>query len=148
MSQELRRRLPPGMTLERGPEESYEAYNEQAFRHFLGVERRRAERAGRTLLLMLVDLERGPSGDVFPEGVASRVFAAMTSCVREVDFIGWYRASRVAGAVLAQGADGPGPEVSEQIAGRMAAVLAGRVPAQVAQRIQVRVLQLRSSDSN
>lgn len=148
MSQEMRGRLPDGMTLERGPEASYEAYNEQAFRHFLAVERRRAERAGRTLLLLLVDLERGPSGDVFPEGVAGRVFAAMTSCVREVDFIGWYRASRVAGAVLAQGADGPRPDVSEQIAERMTAVLGGRVPAQIAKRIQVRVLQLRSSASN
>ena len=40
----------------RNPRTELEIYEEAAFRHFLSLERRRAERRGRTLLLLLVDL--------------------------------------------------------------------------------------------
>jgi hypothetical protein len=149
MSQDVEARLPHGMTLERGPEASYEAYNEEAFRHFLGIERRRAERSGRSLLLLLVDIDGGPLREAaLRDTVAVRVFSALNACVREVDFIGWYRASRVVGAVLTQGTGGPSPDVSQQIAKRVAEVLARRLPSQFASGIQVRVLQLQSSVKN
>jgi hypothetical protein len=60
-----------------------------------------------------------------------------------VDFIGWFREERVAGAILTQGAQAPDPEVSRQIGQRITETLCGRVPADIAGRLQVRVLQLR-----
>lgn len=135
------------MTLDRGPDWAYEAYNEQAFRHFLAIERSRAERTGRSLLLLLVDMKSDETHESssIPGSVAPKVFSALMACVREVDFIGWYRTGRVAAAVLTQGCDGPTSEVVQQIAKRVAEVLAGRVPVHLSERIQVRVLQMRST---
>ena len=80
------------------------AYNEIAFRHFLDIERRRAQRARRTLLLLLVHfrtirMSRAPLGP----RISSQVFKALGGCVREVDFVGWHREGKVAGAVVALG---------------------------------------------
>lgn len=90
------------LALDRGPDGTYEAYNEAAFRHFLGVEERRAERAGRAVLLLLVHVEvNGVVLSITP-AVAAQIFSALTGCVREIDFVGWYRMNVTAGAVLAQ----------------------------------------------
>jgi hypothetical protein len=117
-----------------------QAYNEEAFRHFLAVERKRSGRAGRSFLLLLVSMRTGP-GDVVPIATptAGRLFAALSECVREVDFIGWYRAERIAGAVLIQG-DRPEPDAARRINERVTAVLRNRLPAHVAERLDVRVL--------
>jgi hypothetical protein len=79
------------------------AYNEAAFRYFLAADRRRAERSMRSLLLVLVTLQESANGNTFPNSTAAAIFGALGGCVREVDFVGWYREGRVAGAVLAQG---------------------------------------------
>ena len=75
--------------------------------------------------------------------VAARIFAGLWHCVREVDFVGWFREDRVAGAVLTQGADPPAPDVPLRISHRITGILSERVPAAVARRLHVRVLQLR-----
>jgi hypothetical protein len=138
-----------GMGIDRGPERAYEAYQEGAFRHFLTLERKRAERSGRSMLLMLVEFKASPNGDgLLDAAMASRLFAALSGCVREIDFIGWYRTGRVAGAVLTQGPDAPDQDVSQQIGERVAQVLSERLPVQVRHRIQVRILQLHSTVKN
>jgi hypothetical protein len=145
MSQDLASRLPPAMTLERGPKGTYEAYSEEAFRHFLAVECRRAERSTRSLLLLLVDFHPDHEGrTAIAPAAAAGLFSALTSCVREIDFIGWYRANRVIGAVLGQGPDAPAPDVSQQIGERVSESLSVLVPRHLEGRIHVRVLQLRS----
>jgi hypothetical protein len=149
MSQDLEPRFPGAMALDRGVEQAYQAYNEEAFRHFLAIERKRAERSGRSLLLLLVDLktERDGRAGVAPS-VAPKLFSALHACVREIDFIGWYRGGRVVGAVLTQGAEAPAPDESRRIGERVAEVLHERLPSHIGRRIQVRVLQLRAGRKN
>jgi hypothetical protein len=138
-----------GMGIDRGPDGGYEAYQEGAFRHFLTIERKRAERSGRSMLLLLVEVTAGLDGESLVEApIASRLFSALSGCVREIDFIGWYRTGRVAGAVLTQGPLAPGHDVSQQIGERVAQVLSERLPIQVRHRIQVRILQLHSTVKN
>lgn len=146
MSQDLNRHPVSELGLDRGPEQAYEAYNEEAFRHFLAIERKRAGRAGRSMVLLLVEFKAERDGDsVMDPKVSSRLFSALTACVREIDFIGWYRSGRVAGAVLTQGAEAPAANVSQQIGERVAHALSERLPSNVRHRIQVRILQLHSS---
>jgi hypothetical protein len=82
------------------------------------------------------------------KATAVELFTALATCVREIDFMGWYRTGLVAGVVLTQGADGPEPDVSRQIGERVADALAQRLPVQVRPLIQVRVLQMRSRQKN
>ena len=124
----------------------HQPYSEEAFRYFLGLERKRADRSGRSLLLLLVNLTTDGNGDSgLTAAISARLFAGLSLCVRDVDFIGWYREGRVAGAVLTQGADSPALEASEQISQRVTEVLRKRLPGNIAQRLQVRVLQARQT---
>jgi hypothetical protein len=133
------------MNVERGPEHAYEAYNEHAFRHFLRLERKRAERTGRSLLLLLVDLRPDLHGDSrMTAFVSSKLLAAIASSVREVDFIGWYKEGQVAAAVLTQGADASSSDLSRRIGTRVGGALSDRLPAALGRRLQVRVLELKS----
>jgi hypothetical protein len=120
-----------------------QAYNEQAFRHFLTIERKRAARASRSFLLLLVSLRKEPGRSVTIDArAASRLFSGLALSVREVDFIGWYRQQRVAGAVLTQGLAMPEPTAVRAIGERVAQVLGQRLSRREAQRLKVRVLQL------
>jgi hypothetical protein len=120
-------------------------YTEQAFRHFLDVERVRAVRSGRTFFLLLVSLRRCPEqGTRFGSGAAASLLQGLGGCVREIDFIGWHRDGRVAGAVLAQGLDEPGPDAAKRIVERVTRVLSDHLTASVASRLRVRVVQLGS----
>ena len=121
-----------------------DAYEEQAFRHFLHLERERASAGGRNCLLLLVNLRRHPDRETreMSRHVGSAVLTGLGECVREVDFIGWYRERQVAGAVLTQGIDTPTDYVREVIAERVRRALGRRLPGNVASRLRVRVLPL------
>ena len=119
-----------------------DAYNEEAFRHFLEVERTRASRSQRTFLLLLVSLRSSsPDGNEVSRSAAGPLFYGLRECVREIDFIGWYRDRKVAGAVLTQGLDLPG-DARMRIVQRVHVLLSRRLPAQTADRLRVRVVQL------
>ena len=122
----------------------HQAYSEDAFRYFLGLERKRAERSGRSFLLLLVDFTTDV-GPAMPAAISAKLFSGLNLCVRDVDFIGWYRDGRVAVAVLTQGADTPALDVSDQICKRVTALLTERLPEHVARRLNVRVLQARQT---
>src|SRR5262245_54074945 len=97
-----------------------DVYTEQAFRHFLNVERVRASRSGRTFFLLLVSLRRCPERGIrFGSGASASLLQGLGLCVREIDFVGWYRDGRVAGAVLAQGLEEPVPDAAQRIAARV-----------------------------
>jgi len=122
-----------------------DVYPEAAFRHFLNVERVRAVRSQRRFFLLLVSLRRCPErGTRFGSGTAASLLDGLGECVREIDFVGWHRDGRVAGAILAQGLEEPGPDASRRIVERVTRVLSDRLPASIAARLRVRVVQLGS----
>jgi hypothetical protein len=118
-------------------------YNEEAFRHLLEIERARAERSDCSFLLLLVRLGKCPEHDVrVSREVGPTLLSGLSFCVREVDFVGWYREGRVAGAVLAQGLDIPGSDAPARIVERVTHVLSQRLPAKIASRLRVRVVKV------
>jgi hypothetical protein len=119
-----------------------QAYNEAAFRYFLAVDRWRAERSQRSIVLVLASVRQGPGRSAqLTQGTAADLFAGLAASVREVDFVGWYHEGRVAGAVLAQGG-GVSDEPIGSITGRILAALKKSLPADRARHLQMRVVRL------
>ena len=122
------------------------AYNEAAFRYFLAVDWRRAKRSTRSLLLVLVTARLQPDGWVkLPDATAAAVFSALATCLREVDFIGWYRDRYVAGAVLPQGPN-KSEDVRQRTEDRLVKVLRERLSPDWSERLRVRVIRLGGDD--
>jgi hypothetical protein len=123
-----------------------QAYNEDAFRYFLEIERKRAARLDRACLLLLVGL-KGPKPNVrISQVLAAKLFSSLWLSLRETDVIGWYREDRVAGAVLTQLADGPPqPEVIRE---RVTGALCERLRSDLARRFEVHVYQLKPRPKN
>lgn len=117
-----------------------QAYNEEAFRYFLEIERKRHARSGRPFLLLLVDLEEGGgTNGLIDPAVTRGLFQGLWLCLREADFIGWYREERVAGALLVEFPDDDRrSEVSRMVVQRVTAVLEERLPSRIAHRLRVR----------
>jgi hypothetical protein len=114
-------------------------YDEQAFRYFLDIERKRAERSSRPFLLLLVDLEdRSGSNGLIDSDVAARLFEGLRQCVRETDFVGWFSEGRVAGAVLTQYSNLAGTDVASVVDERVREVLSSSVPIQTARSLRMR----------
>ena len=119
-------------------------HDEEAFRHFLSIEWKRADRAQRGLFLVLVRFGNGANrGARLTPHMESQLFAGLGRAVREIDFIGWYRQKRVAGGVLVQGAEPAGADAKQRIAKRVAREVGGALPPDVAGRLRVRVVALR-----
>jgi hypothetical protein len=124
------------------------AYNEAAFRYLLAFEQKRARRLRTSFLLVLVRPKRNGSPAVrIDASVATTIFSCVSRCLRDGDFIGWYREARVIGAVLAQGATPPAPDLPGNIGERLTAALAHALQGDVGMELQVRVLQLLSRDN-
>jgi hypothetical protein len=120
-----------------------QAYDEETFLYFVEIERKRLERSGYPLLLLLADLgnQDGTSIRLKP-AIASRLFSGLWFCLRESDFTGWYRHGRVAGAVLTQLRQEASTDVSRMICQRVAGVLFRRLPADAARDLRVRAHHL------
>jgi hypothetical protein len=118
------------------------AYNEAAFHHFLALERRRAERLARPLLLILVHArDRSARHETLEARYSTLVFDALGECVREVDFVGWYRENRVAAAVVSTGAQVPS-DLRQRLQRRVESVLAARLALHELDTLRVRIAQL------
>jgi hypothetical protein len=122
-----------------GIQGSEHVYNEEAFRYFLDIERKRSEVSNRPFLLLLVDL-RSPaaSGSEIDEPSGAKLFSALAGCLRDTDFIGWYRAGSVVGAVLAQHSVCM-PDAQTAVTGRVTRTLRASLPSDLAARFHVRV---------
>lgn len=118
-----------------------QVYDEEAFRYFLEIERKRSELSCRPFLLLLIDLQKQPETSLRTDAAAANLFSALSLCLRETDFIGWYDEGRVAGAVLTQDAAVDGADVPEIVGQRISTALRERLSAE-ADRIQVQVLRL------
>jgi hypothetical protein len=119
------------------------AYSEEAFRYFLGVERKRAELSKRSFLLVLIKVRAQSANGHTPRAIAARIFAGLWQAVREIDFIGWFREDRVIGAILLQGSDMPATDALCDIGRRITETLRDRMPPDTARGVHVRVLQLK-----
>jgi hypothetical protein len=119
-----------------------EAYNEEAFQHLLSIEFKRSRRSKRPFLLLLLDFEEqsGTSEDIAPQ-VASTLFSCLARCLRETDFIGWYRQGRVVGVVLTQFKKVPGTEISHVVAQKVRDAMLGSLSADAFDRLKVRAYQ-------
>ena len=118
------------------------AYNEEAFRYLLAIERKRSERSDRPFLLLLIDLkEQDGTSARLDSMAASNLFSNLWLCLRETDFVGWYHKERVAGAVLTELRNGRAMEVSSLIGKRVSERLCERLPSEVARRLRVRIYQ-------
>jgi hypothetical protein len=125
-----------GFALQDGPGP---AYNEEAFQYFLEIEQKRSELSNRPFLLMLVDFNKHPRIDAVTAG---KLFSVLSLCLRDTDFIGWYREGRVAGAVLTQHGEADGDDLSDVVRQRIGGALRQRLPSDLARQLQARVYQI------
>jgi hypothetical protein len=124
-------------------ERSDHGYDEEAFRYFLALEQKRANRANQSCVLLLVDLKRHAETAVpMDPQIADKMFASLFRCLRETDFFGWYQDGRVAGAVLTQHESGPGAEFPRVVGDRVNQALCKSLPSEVARRVQIRLYRL------
>jgi hypothetical protein len=117
-----------------------QAFNEEAFRYLLEVQRKRSERSHEPFLLLLVDLETEPGPGIrIDPALARKLFAGLWRALRETDLIGWYRDERVAGAVLSERGEDSWADVARIVARRVTDALAEDVRSPAARRLRVRV---------
>lgn len=119
------------------------AYNEEAFRYFVEIERKRSEISNRPFLLLLVDLKHRNGASLELEGsTAPRLFKQLSRCLRDTDFVGWYFEDRIAGAVLTQQREFAHADVCQRVAERVRRALTTQLEADISDRLQVRVYQV------
>lgn len=127
---------------------SGEAYNQEAFRYFLDIERKRSLRSARPFLLLLVGLRRVAGDPEWPvrSALASKLFSALQFSIRETDFIGWYREGRLVGAVLTHCGDLSHDGIARQARHRVIRAMAEHLPKDLAARLHVRACRVPSID--
>jgi hypothetical protein len=123
---------------------STQAFNEDAFRYLLGVQRKRSERSEQPFLLLLVDLDvdSGSRLRIHP-AVARKLVAGLCRALRETDLVGWYREERIAGALLTARGGDSWAGAARIVSQRVTEVLAEDLPSPVAQRVRVRTHYIR-----
>jgi lipopolysaccharide/colanic/teichoic acid biosynthesis glycosyltransferase len=72
--------------------------NENAFVSMLYLERRRAERAQKRFVLMLVDVKQALQ-DAQKSRTLAKISVALTNCIRETDILGWYLEDNLIGVI-------------------------------------------------
>lgn len=72
--------------------------NENAFVSMLYLERRRAERAQKRFVLMLVDVKQALQ-DAQKNRTLAKISVALTNCMRETDILGWYLEDNLIGVI-------------------------------------------------
>jgi hypothetical protein len=118
-----------------------QVYNEAAFRYFLSLELRRANRSARRLLLVLVSLRlHERQRESLSPDTAAAVFSVLAACVREVDFVGWHREQVVAAALLTM--SGTSVKAKHTVCARVMSGLDQKLAPEDAARLHVRAVEL------
>ena len=126
-----------------------EAYNETAFRYFLQVEEKRFLRSNHRFLLLLLELnDQSGSIQSIDPSLSKKLFTALRPCVRETDFVGWYRQDRVIGVACTQLDDAQGATVLNVVTTRFQNAMREALPERVGNRVQVRSYLLPSSGAD
>ena len=101
---------------------------QKVFLEMLHRERRRTERSGRPFLLVLISSKAcRPKPVDFP---TRQAVAALSSCIREIDFLGWYEEPKTLGILITEFV-GASPDVIEQIVERISIALQTSVSPEV-----------------
>ena len=79
----------------------HEVLAEDAFRRIFCWERKRVERSGRRILLMLVHVERALLANQ-SERTLSEISSALSGATRETDLAGWYREGVILGVIFTE----------------------------------------------
>jgi hypothetical protein len=117
-----------------------QACNEEAFRHFLTVERQRSRRSGRPFLLLLVRLKKHRRLKAqIDSALAGRLFASLRLSLRETDQVGWFREGFVAGALLIGAADS---NTTTFVCNKVHQSLEANLPPDIVSRLDVRAHRL------
>ena len=119
-----------------------QACNEEAFRHFLTMERNRWRRSGRGFVLIVVRLKQqeGRIADL-DAIVAGKMLASLWQTLRGTDQVGWFREPRVVGALLG---DAGGDNVAALCA-KVRRSIESALPPDVAARLYIRGFRIPSN---
>jgi len=76
-------------------------YDKQQFHHLLHIEKVRAERSQKPLLLMLLDISAIMSNGA-PANTPYKIQSALSPSLREVDIRGWYNQNQTIGVIFTE----------------------------------------------
>ncbi len=96
--------------------------DEASFRQTIAVERKRTERSKAPFLLMLVEAGCEPSSPRISKALGA-ILAALQSCTRDTDVVGWYKERATAGAIFTGLEVNSRNTVLNTILGRVSAML-------------------------
>jgi exopolysaccharide biosynthesis polyprenyl glycosylphosphotransferase len=107
---------------------------EEMFLRMLCLERKRAERSGRTFLLVLLEAEK-----LFGQSTSAveRVSSALSASTRETDFIGWHLEREAIGIVLTEIGTADRSGIRRAVLDTLTAALRNRLPAEQSEMIRI-----------
>lgn len=95
----LRRSDRPVITSDPAQHRDVAVLDEASFRRVIALERKRTERSGQPVLLMLIDAGNFLRSDISGR-MLSRFFSALSLSTRDTDITGWYKENSVVGVVF------------------------------------------------
>lgn len=112
--------------------------SEEQFAGMLLRERRRTDRSGKPILLMLLDIEK--SLKVNPRGsLLRRIWLALSSSIRDTDVQGWHKNQSVLGVLFTElNLNGPVP-ITEVIHAKILSALASQLTPEELRQISIRL---------
>jgi lipopolysaccharide/colanic/teichoic acid biosynthesis glycosyltransferase len=113
----------------------YDFHGQAEFNAMVDVERRRTERSGQPLILMLLDVTRVEKGRAGRKTLEKIAYALCASS-RKVDVKGWYRSCATFGVVFT-GLPSAGRDMKERLGGKMMQALSRALRPDELQRIKL-----------
>ena len=111
-----------------------EPLSEDLFLRLLAMERKRAERSGRSFLLIVLDAKQ-----LFLESrtAMARVSSALCGCIRETDLIGWHRQDAAMGMILTELGTADRGAIRRALLDTLTSTLKGKVGPEQANQILI-----------
>jgi exopolysaccharide biosynthesis polyprenyl glycosylphosphotransferase len=109
---------------------------EDLFRRMLCLERKRAERSGRCVLLMVVDAMRVLLAAQSTK-VLSRIVSAASAATRDTDLVGWYEEGFVLGVLFTEVEKGALGQLQKLMAAEVSARLRASLGERVAEQVRI-----------
>ncbi len=111
---------------------------EKLFNSMLARERRRCQRSGHPFGVVSIDLSAVEyAGADLEPATPGLILDRLRDTVRETDLVGWYRAQRVAGAILTELGNASFDTVSEAVAARLTHSLSDCLPDGSSRRLHI-----------